>query len=76
MISPEVYIEEQKNKSYEELLAERDRLISDIKQFEGGEKNEQVTEPSPDVVYQCNLKYLAKICELIAEKYNERKMGI
>ena len=76
MISPEVYIEEQKNKSYEELLVERDRLISDIKQFEGDEKNEQVIEPSPDVVYQCNLKYLAKICELIAEKYNERKMGI
>lgn len=27
--------------------------------------------PSPEVVYQCNLEYLGKLCELIAEKYNQ-----
>ena len=31
----------------------------------------EIVHPSPEVVYQSNLLYLAKICELINEKYNK-----
>ena len=77
MISPDAFIEEQKDKTYQELLAERNKLIREIKQYESGEESEHIIiNPSPDVRYQCNLQYLAKICELIAKKYNEQKMEI
>ena len=77
MISPEIFIEEQKDKTYQELLVERNKLIREIKQYESGEEPEHIIiNPSPDVRYQCNLEYLAKICELIARKFNEEKMSI
>ena len=34
MISPQSYMEQQKDKSYEELIKERDRLIKDVRYFE------------------------------------------
>lgn len=73
MISPEVFIKEYEEKSYKELLAVRDGLLESIKAFEerGADAKESGICPSPEVVYQCNLEYLGKLCELISQKYNE-----
>ncbi len=75
MISPQNYIEKQKDKSYEELVKERDRLIRDVRYFEKHIK--ELTEnvcihPSPDVKYQVHLDYLGELCKLISDKFNER----
>ncbi len=72
MISPEMFIEEYKNKSYAELLPIRDELLEEIRAFENRTYNSEMNmvHPSPEVVYQCNLEYMGKLCELIAEKYN------
>ena len=32
---------------------------------------EIIRHPSPEVVYQMNLLYLSKLCELLCEKYNK-----
>lgn len=73
MISPESYILKYIDKPYEELLLVRDRLISHIRHFEKhkDEQEEVIICPSSEVAYQCNLEYLAKMCELIAKKYNQ-----
>ena len=74
MISPEGFIEEYKNKSYAELLLIRDELLEEIQAFESHTYNPEMDmfDPSPEVVYQCNLEYMGKLCELIAEKYNQK----
>ena len=77
-ISPEAFIEEQKDKSYEELLAVRDKLIGVIKDFEEeAEKDPEdvLVYPSPDGNYYCNLKLLAELCRLITDKYDENAAG-
>lgn len=77
-ISPEAFIEEQKDKSYEELLAVRDKLIGVIKDFEEeAEKDPEdvLVYPSPDGNYYCNLKLLGELCRLIADKYDENAAG-
>ena len=71
MISPEVYVSMQKDKSYEELIQIREELIEDIKEFEKNPDQTCFMHPSPEVIYQVNLQYLGKLCELIAEKYKE-----
>ena len=73
MMSPDCFIVELKYKSYAELLPVRDRLIREIHSFEKHSKDTEAAmiHPSPEVIYQCNLMYLGKLCELIAEKYNE-----
>ena len=73
MISPEGFIEEYKDNSYEELLLVRDDLISSMKDFEAPDKkgDQPLICPSPDVVYKCNLLYLSKLCKLIYQKYEE-----
>ena len=73
MISPEGFIESHKNKSYKELLPIRDKLMKEIRAFERRtyDPELEMISPSPEVVYQCNLLYLGKLCELIAEKYNQ-----
>ena len=74
MIHPEGYIDMIEDKSYENLLKERASLITKICEFEESidkPKDKQwMISPSPEVVYQCNLMYLAKLCELIQETYN------
>ncbi|MBQ9512715.1 MAG: hypothetical protein IJR58_05940 [Lachnospiraceae bacterium] len=74
MISPDYYVDQHKDKSYEKLLPIRDELIDSIRTFEkqGPAANDVIIAPSPDVRYQMGLKYLGKLCELIAEKYNEK----
>lgn len=73
MISSFSYIEEQKNKSYKELLIEKNNLLKEISDFENNKISEEEynINPSPDVIYQCNLLYLSKLCELIAQKFNQ-----
>lgn len=78
MISPETFIVEYKNKKYSELIKIRDVLIRDIRRFERKKDEEHkegnmimICDPSPEGVYQVNLQYLGKLCELIAEKYNQ-----
>lgn len=73
MISPEFYIDMMKDKGYYNLLKERDCLIREIHRFEKDKDNlskELMMEPSPEVQYRMNLQYLAKLCQLISEKYN------
>ena len=75
MISPQTFIEELEDKSYEELLKVRDELIVDIlyfeKHFEEQMQDELRICPSPDLVYQFNLEYLSELCKLISEKFDE-----
>ena len=74
MISPESYIYELKEKSYKELLIKREELINEIKKFENGDDERKYNikmHPSPEVRYKYNLLYLAKLCELIAEKFDD-----
>ena len=71
-ISPEAFVEENKNKTYEALLSTRDELIAKIRKFE--EEHEQepedvIVEPVPHGDYYCNLKLLGALCNLIAEKF-------
>ena len=77
MISPECFISRYINNSYAELLSVRDELIDEICGFEKhkDEVKEIIIHPSPEVVYQCNLLYMAKLCELISEKYNKSIPG-
>jgi len=76
MISPEYYISRFVDSNYQELMEERDRLIEDIKKYEEHEKagdqlvEDLIVDPSPEVVYQCNLEYLAQLSLLMYEKYN------
>ena len=74
MISPNYFVEMHKNESYEQLLKVRDDLLADIYDFEKAAKENKIEhhfEPSPEVIYQCNLEYLGSLCSLIAERYNE-----
>lgn len=74
MISPESFIEfECKGKSYKELLKIRDGLLEEIYAFENGNISPEarMIDPSPEVVYQMNLKYLGELCKLISETYNQ-----
>lgn len=72
MISPEGFISQHRKDSYAELLVLRDELIADILRFEHKEIPEEawMVHPSPEVVYQCNLQYLARLCDFIADRYN------
>lgn len=73
MISPEGFIQEYIDKPYAELLCVRDDLIAKIRDFEKCKINsaEIIMSPSPEVIYQCNMEYLGKLCELISEKYKK-----
>ena len=72
MISPEGFAEDNKGKSYEELIAVRNELMDEIKAFEERKipQEEYYICPSPDTRYWCNLKYMIEICKLIDEAYN------
>ena len=77
MISPKVYVNDFKTMDYHELIKERDRLIRSIRSFEkkecAGDRTgpEWHIQPSPEVVYQCDLEYLAELCQLMRDRYNE-----
>lgn len=77
MISPRGYIEHFKDADYNTLIKERDELIAYIVEYEKKEKagdrsgDEWMINPSPDVCYQVYLEYLAEMCKLMHQKYNE-----
>ena len=75
MMCPDAYIDQHKDKTYKELLIERDELLGEIKNYEEEfEKYGEVDtdqDPGPDLIYQCNLLYLSKLLTLLQEKYNE-----
>lgn len=76
MVSPVIYLESQKDKSYPELIRERDRMIRLIRKFEkkeaAGDRSDPAwnTYPRPDTQYQVTLDYLAELCRFMQEKYN------
>ena len=73
MMSPEMFVELNKDKKYVELLPIRDELIQSIREFEIETYDPSLAtmHPTPDVIYQVRLQYLAKLCELICDKFNE-----
>ena len=73
-ITQEEFIEANKEKSYEELLAIRDELITVVHNFEADTEQDPedvLTYPLPDGNYYCKMKLLGSLCNLIAEKYGE-----
>lgn len=73
MVSPEIYINDLKDESYEKLIKERDKLVRDIKKYENRSDDviEPCTNPSREIMYTYHHIYLAKVCELLFEKLNE-----
>ena len=76
MISPESFASEYENESNEKLLKIRDELIEEIRYFENNKetiiKSDIMQQhPQPDIVYQIKLEYLAAVCNLISQKFNE-----
>ena len=76
MIPQEIYNKKQENKSYEELLKERDKRIKKILDFENEtvSTEEFFASPSPKLEYQWDLIYLSELLKLIEEKYNKEKI--
>ena len=78
MISPSGYVKELEDQSYPALIRERDRLIRYIRKFEKNEAAGDRSDPAwgfcpqPEVQYQMNLEYLAALCSLMHQKYNEK----
>ena len=75
MMSKECFISQYKNEPYINLLKVRDKLIKDLKIYEGG-KNKinsgMIINPSPEAVYSMNLQYLAELCNLISKKFTDK----
>ena len=74
-ITPEQFIENNKDKAYEELLSVRDELIGAIRNYEADAESDPedvIVDPLPEENYYCKLKLLGSLCNLIAEKYGER----
>ena len=77
MISPEAYIEQIKNATYDELINERKALIEYINAYEKSERADDHSDPAwqihpmPIVRYQCYLEYLSLLCSYMKEKYNK-----
>ena len=78
MMPPECLIEELRDKNLSELLEERNELIKGIEKLEKIVfESPHVSEawnmcPGPDVRYSWCHEYLAKLCELIREKYSDQ----
>lgn len=80
MISPESFAHELGGKSYQELRAIKDDLAAQVTEFERDRLSladsdfcrpgEPFVCPSPAVVYQMNLEYLAKVCEKLLGQFN------
>lgn len=68
MVSPDYFVEQYKDRSYEELLPVRDELIDEIRELE---KRNDVWGYPNNTKYQEDLEYLGKLCELVAEKFND-----
>lgn len=77
MLAPEVFVNEHKNDSFEELIELRDEFIEEIKDLEAVVYDDEAMDkssfcPSPRVRYQMSLEYLSKTCELLNKKFNDK----
>ena len=76
MTSPDAYRAMHKDDSIEDLIKNRDGLIEQIRELEqivySRDKTDEAwnINPGPDVRYQMDLEYLAELCKLLKEKYN------
>lgn len=75
MISPEAFVEEYKDYSYEQLIAIRNDYFNSILDYESSVKHGDMDteaglfEPSPEIMYQMDMDYLIKLLELMQDKY-------
>lgn len=73
MISPQGYMSEHENDSFEQLIKESNSLIKGIKDLEkivfSDDKSDPawMIHPDPDVQYQMSLEYLAELCKFICD---------
>lgn len=72
MISPNNFANEHQDDSYEELIELRDELVGQLKKYEEADHSNSnpANFPSPEVKYMMNLQYVARLCNMIAKKYN------
>lgn len=76
-ISVREYIGMMRHKSYQDLITERDHLVQLLRHFETKEKAgdrsgvEWILWPQPDVQYQLTFDYLAALCRLMHERYDQ-----
>ena len=74
MISPDTYAMMCKNKSYRELIKERDSLVREIRKLEKIVLKHDMTDeswmicPSPEVQYHMSLEYLSRLCLVMCER--------
>ena len=68
MISPQTYAEQFKNYTLEQCVAERDELITQLKEFELNLNFDSLIFPTPLTQYNVRVEYLKALCDLIADK--------
>lgn len=76
MVGPGYYTEKFKDKSLQELVIERNKLIESLNRYENRKilndtkeiLPEDMVKPSPQTIYHCQNEYLKEITELIIEK--------
>ena len=80
MISPKSYLDNHRDKDFEQLIKERDSLIKSITSLERIVFNEDRSgdawkfHPGPDVKYQMELDYLSELCRFMSNKYNQEHL--
>lgn len=78
MNSPERYKKENENKSIEELILERTKLLNEIVEYEQkhiiNNEPEAVAKPSPKDIYIMHNLYLKETTDLIIDKISETKL--
>jgi len=80
MISPELFKEQNKDKTLKELVIVRNQLLDEIKKYEDRKilnNNNELTaddlvKPSPETRYDFNNQYLKEITDLIKERLKEK----
>lgn len=73
MMAPEQYVEQFENASYQEILKEKNELVSGISKFEHDYDREDPDWnicPKPDVRYQWNLEVLGLIAPMLSKAFN------
>lgn len=70
LINPELYIDNLKNKSIENLIKERDKIIRQIQHYENNKDNIDKFDiyPTPEDVYEWNNVVLIKLTSMIMDK--------
>lgn len=72
--SPDLFIEEHENDSYEELVKLKNELIREIDEFERTyhKSDDVIFSPSPETYYQWNISVLEKLLPLLKESYRRK----